>query len=260
MQEKVDLPFSVYSSAKEQHLLNVPIIKPLLICVLAGNKRLGLQNELICPAGNFFFLSNTPTIAMRNIPDDEEYFALLIEFDYTDFSCLEYQDSRREKYFHGSIDTALKYTLQQFVEWSAFSPYGIWHLRRQEILQLLFHSGFKQVGAIMEPPTVSHKLHTIIRANIENDLSTEALSSMLTMSESSLRRKLNAEGSSLQTIKDRVKLGHGLHLIQTTPDAISHIAEKCGYASQSRFTEKFKQRFNITPTELRKTRMRDLGE
>ncbi len=33
-----DLPFSVYTSLKEQQLLNVPIIKPLLIIVLSGEK------------------------------------------------------------------------------------------------------------------------------------------------------------------------------------------------------------------------------
>ena len=31
--EKHALPFSVYSSIKEQHLFNVPIVKPLLIVV-----------------------------------------------------------------------------------------------------------------------------------------------------------------------------------------------------------------------------------
>jgi AraC-like DNA-binding protein len=35
------------------------------------------------------------------------------------------------------------------------------------------------------------------------------------------------------------------------------VAERCGYQSQSRFTDKFKQFFGVTPTELRKTRMRD---
>jgi len=262
VQEKEKLPFSVYSSAKAQHILNVPVIRPLLIFVLAGYKRLGVQNEITCSAGNFIFLSNTPTITMRNIPDDSEYFALLIEFDYADFECLKQRNSRSEKYFQGPINLTMEFTLQQLVEWSAFSSEDIWSLRRQEVLQILLHLGFGHVCTIMEPPALSHKVHTIVSANIENDLGADFISSMLAMSESTLRRKLSAEGSSLKMIKDRVRvrLGHGLHLVQTSLDPIGRIAEQCGYSSQSRFTDKFKQLFAITPTELRKTRMRGLGE
>ena len=57
IKEKRELPFSVYSSIKEQKLLNVPIVKPLLIIVLNGDKKLGKDNELICHAGDFIFLS-----------------------------------------------------------------------------------------------------------------------------------------------------------------------------------------------------------
>jgi len=97
------LPFSVYRSFKEQHMLNVPVIKPLFIAVLSGNKELGAEGELLCPAANFVFLSNTPTISMRNILSDSEYYALLIEFDYADFDCLEHRTSRGNTYFKGKL-------------------------------------------------------------------------------------------------------------------------------------------------------------
>ncbi|WOD08373.1 AraC family transcriptional regulator [Marinomonas sp. GJ51-6] len=241
-------------------MLNVPVIKPLLIFVLSGNKSLGSKDEIHCPSGSFVFLSNTPEIAMRNVPNDVNYFALLIEFEYSDFDCLKHRTVNTDTYFQGQIEPMLEQTLQQFVEWSAFSPPDMWYLRRQEILQVLLSLGFDQVEGIMEPPTLSHKVYTIIREQISSDLGAEAVSSMLGMSESSLRRKLSAEGSHFQGIKDKVKLGYGLHLIQTSFSPIGLIAEKCGYASQSRFTEKFKQLFGITPTALRKTRVSVLGE
>ena len=108
--------------------------------------------------------------------------------------------------------------------------------------------------------TLSHKVHTIISSNIASDFSADALSSQLAMSEPTLRRKLRSEGNSIQSIKDRAKLGYGLHLVQTTFESIGQIAEQCGYSSQSRFTEKFSQLFGVTPTELRKTRMSESGE
>lgn len=75
------------------------------------------------------------------------------------------------------------------------------------------------------------------------------------MSESTLRRKLKSELTSVQEIKDKTRQGLALHLLQTTQYSIGIIAEKCGYQSQSRFTERFKKHFGLTPSDLRKTKM-----
>ena len=254
------LPFSVYRSVEEQRMLNVPVVKPLLILVLSGSKKLGVGSDVNCPSGSFVFLSNMPNVAMRNIPNNVEYFALLIEFDYSDFSAFEYKRGGTDTYFHGPIEPSLEFSLLQFVEWAAVSPPGLWHLRRQEILHVLASLGYDQVNSVMKPPTLSHEVYTIIQANLTKDLDSNAISSMLAMSDSTLRRKLNAEGDNLQAIKDRAKLGHGLHLVQTSEQPIGLIAEQCGYSSQSRFTDKFKQLFNITPTALRKTILSDSGK
>ena len=40
------LPFSLYASVKEQHILNVPIHKPLLIMVLSGRKQIGKEFDI----------------------------------------------------------------------------------------------------------------------------------------------------------------------------------------------------------------------
>ena len=257
IKEKTTLPFSVYSSVKEQQIFNVPVIKPLLICILDGCKKLGYQGEVDCPPGSFIFLSNNPNIDMRNIPSDNEYFALLIEFSDRDFDCLEHQTHNNGLHFQGVIETTLENTLQQFVEWSVFAPSDIWHIRRQEILQTLMYLGYKEVCGAMVSPSISHRLHTLISKDIAANLGAAQLASMLAMSESTLRRKLHDEGSSVQSIKENVKLGYGLHLVQSSDTSIGHIAEQCGYSSQSRFTEKFKQLFGVTPTELRKTKLRD---
>jgi AraC-like DNA-binding protein len=251
------LPFSVYSSVREQRLVNVQIIKPLLICVLDGRKKLGSEGEIDCPAGSFIILSNRPGIEMRNIPSGSEYFALLIEFEYKDFDCLPPRQGRTEPFIQGAISPAFRQTLLQFVEWSAFAPQAMWPVRRRELLQFLYHSGYVQLSAVNEPPSLSHKVHGIICADLANDVNADVLASRLAVSEATLRRKLAAEGTSIQAIKDKARLSLGLHLVQTTFDPIGRVAERCGFQSQSRFTDKFKQFFGVTPTELRKTRMID---
>lgn len=252
-----ELPFSVYTCLKEQKILNVPIINPVLIFILSGVKELGKAEKIICPTGSFVFLTNSPTINMRNIPKKQEYFALLIELESQDFNFIKEQPTKPKKYIRGDIDLILENTLQQFIEWSLYAPIDMWSHRRQEILRVLHHLGYKDVCANKETTTVSEKLREIVSKNISSALSTNFLCEQLAMSESTLRRKLKHERTSVQEIKNQVKLSHALHLVQSTIEPIGYIAEKCGYQSQSRFTEKFKQLFRVTPSQLRKTQMDD---
>jgi AraC-like DNA-binding protein len=262
------LPFSVYSSVKEQHLLNVPIVKPLFIAVLDGDKVLGKAGEIVCHAGDFIFLSDSPAINMRNIPKKNEYFALLIEFDHEDFAgiSIENVDNSEEKqplsrdFSVGVISLGLEKCLQQFVEWSLYSPSTIWSLRKKELLLLLCHMGHPDILAMAASHKLGQKVSAMLNAQPSLDVSLPTLCQQLGMSESTLRRKLNAEGTTVQAIKDQVKLGFGLHLLQTTKHSIVFIAEQCGYQSQSRFTSRFKGRFGLTPSELRKTKLTDQGE
>lgn len=247
-----NIPFSVYSSVKEQHIFNVPIIKPLLIFILGGSKVLG--GEMICKKNTFIFLSNTPNIEMRNIPDHEDYFAILIEFEYDDFDQFKRKENSNKKHIHGDIDSTLEKTLKQYIDYAEFSIAETWHHRRKELLQIIYLLGYQEVSSIAAHPSVGHQLFNIIKENIVDDVGSRALAKRLLMSESTLRRKLKLEGTSVKEIKNRAKLGHGLHLIQTTMDPIGIIANNCGYDSQSRFTDKFKQMFGLTPSSLRKTR------
>ncbi len=218
-----------------------------------GTKRLGKNDEIVCPSGNFIFLSNTANIDMRNTPD-KEYFAILIEFEYCNFHQFKNRKTGHKKYFQGKIDSTLKKALQQYMEWSILSPSQLWSHRKEEMLHLLYLSGHKDVESIMEHPSLSHKLHDLISEDISHHWNIENLTARLAISESTLRRRLRSEGTDIKHVINRAKLGHGLHLVQTTMDSIGRIAELCGYHNQSHFSIKFKQLFGMTPTELRKTR------
>lgn len=251
--KNIHLPYSVYSSTKEQRILNAPIIKPLLVFVLAGVKQIGSECEVHCTAGHFLFLSNTSSINMRNIPGDE-YVAVLIEFEFTDFDQFSDRVGNQQQYFLGKIDDVLTRYLKQLIHWSSIAPTEVLHFRRKELLQLLYASGYKEVSRLVGHPTLSHHLHELISTNFSKNWNTTCIASQLAVSESTLRRKLKSEGTSIKEIIRKAKLGYGLHLIQTTMEPIGHIAGRCGYSSQSKFTHKFKSLFGVTPTELRKTR------
>jgi AraC-like DNA-binding protein len=252
-----ELPFSVYRSVHEQKLLNVPIAKPLLIVVISGDKVLGENNEIICHSGQFVFLSDSPSINMRNIPKNNAYFALLIEFNYEDFEDVPSSDAKKSDYFIGETTLALKKCLQQFIESADWAPEKILSIRKKEILMLLSYLGHTDVVSMMGKQKISHRLHDLFHTKNFHDVTMHHICQHLAMSESTLRRKLILEGTSVQDIKDRARLGFGLHLLQTTGESIGIIAEKCGYHSQSRFTDRFKAHFGLTPSGLRKTKVTD---
>ena len=103
----LNLPFAVYSAYQEQKITNVPISKPLLIIVLSGYKELGKTENIKCEAGSFIFLSNSASIDMRNIPNQEEYFAFLIEFDFDDFKDLPNPSGTSKKFVQGQLNALL---------------------------------------------------------------------------------------------------------------------------------------------------------
>lgn len=258
--KKHNLPFSAYTSVKEQILVNVPLVNPTLIFVLNGQKKLGREGSKVCNNGEFVFFSGGVDIDMRNIPANSEYFALLIEFAHEDFSGIEAtMDSNtipgsNNNYFIGKIHENLEQLLQQFIQWSLWAPAEIWALRRREILQVINHLGYSGVSSMAGPPSLSRRVYQLLRDHVADDVTAENICNSLSMSESTLRRRLKQEKTTFQTLKDNVTLGQGLHLLQSSRHAIGYIAAECGYQSQSRFSQRFKEKFGMTPSELRKTR------
>ncbi|MDO7376825.1 helix-turn-helix transcriptional regulator [Acinetobacter baumannii] len=251
----LNLPFAVYSAYQEQKITNVPISKPLLIIVLSGFKELGKTENIKCVAGSFIFLANSSSIDMRNIPDQEEYFALLIEFDFEDFNDLPQNAGTSQNYVQGQLNPLLESALHQFIDFSLVAPPSAFKFRKRELLELIYYSGYTAIAKLNMNKSLSERVQTLISYHLSTELTAEFIAAQLFMSSSTLRRKLKSEGNSIQDIRNRVRLGHGLHLIQTTNNSIGDIAFECGYQSQSRFTEQFKNLFGITPRELRKTKM-----
>ncbi|CAH9061788.1 HTH-type transcriptional activator RhaR [Pseudoalteromonas holothuriae] len=251
-------PFSVYHSYFEQKLLDVPITKPLLIIILQGSKALGHTQQMYCQQ-QFIFLANSLNIDMRNIPDNDAYHALLIEFEPSDFDVFTgYQSVTKEvSYFSGQVCARFESCLTQFIQSSLWASNDIFTMRKREILWFLKELGFNDVLSIKPHTSLGHKVHELLQQSPQLHMSVSQLCRTLAMSESSLRRKLKFEGTSIQIIKDRTRMAQGLHLLQTKQYTIGHVASLCGFDSQSKFTEKFKKHFGLTPSALLRTKMKD---
>ncbi|WP_244639381.1 helix-turn-helix transcriptional regulator [Aureimonas endophytica] len=96
-----------------------------------------------------------------------------------------------------------------------------------------------------------------VRRLIEVDLSRPwrqpEVAAHFAMSEATFRRWLARSGFGFSRILSNTRLERGLALLQTTAVPVSRIALECGFKTPSHFSEAFRERFGITPRQIRST-------
>ncbi len=106
------------------------------------------------------------------------------------------------------------------------------------------------------PPAPARSLAAQVRQHLATDLAApwtaETLARALQISPATLRRRLRAEGCAFQDILRDLRLGSGLHLLQTTRWPVASVAEAVGYRSASRFARRFHDRFALSPGAVRR--------
>ncbi|MCE1181126.1 MAG: helix-turn-helix transcriptional regulator [Rhodocyclales bacterium] len=119
----------------------------------------------------------------------------------------------------------------------------------QEMLLLLAERGLG-----FPPPqslSWSDRVYRLVGQRPDAPWTSEMIAQAFHMSSSSLQRRLAEEGSSLGRCVRDVRLETALTLLQSSQLAIAEIAARCGYASHSRFSAAFRERFGYTPSHLR---------
>jgi AraC-like DNA-binding protein len=109
---------------------------------------------------------------------------------------------------------------------------------------------------LLNPETYPHT-RLIRKALTARDLSTgfpnfETLARSLNISHQHLWRKLNAEGTSYQQIKNRLRLDTAVHFLINTHLSIHEIADKVGYTSERPFYRMFTLWTGMSPGEYRR--------
>lgn len=66
-------------------------------------------------------------------------------------------------------------------------------------------------------------------------------------------RKLRQEGVQYREVLAEVRLNHALRLMQEGHNNVAMIASLCGYQSEGRFSQRFKDKFGISPKGYVKT-------
>jgi AraC-like DNA-binding protein len=81
----------------------------------------------------------------------------------------------------------------------------------------------------------------------------EDVAERFAMSRATLIRKLKLEGMQYREVLAEVRLSHALFLMQNGQQNVTMLAQSCGYQSEGRFSQRFKGKFGLSPSEYIKT-------
>lgn len=253
----------VHSCYLQQRISAVAFRSPAALLVLAGRKEMQIgDNRYVARSGEMLMVPADTETWLAKVPDEKTgcYQGLGIRFDLDilDLFQRNYGDSL------DSWDVAPKWSvaapkkliswLTDWLRWSREYPAArqVQRHRLIEFLLLLAQNGLAGNLLMARNPSWRQRVAQLIRVNPAHEWRISEVCRQIGISESSLRRKLSLEESSFRQILEEARLMAGLSLIQETSLPIGRVADAVGYQSQSRFTERFKLRFDVTPSELRK--------
>ena len=248
-----------------QKLREIPIYYPSIVLVLSGNKQIILnEQEQKIPAGNILLLPAEFSLWMENQPDTQQgvFLSLAISFSpqvldsFYKIYPQQITSSKTQIIWQAKAPENVLLAMQQWFQWCQQHPIDdtIATHRQLEILLLLAQAGLVNNLLYAKHPQWKTRVAQIINMNLSHAWKIQEIAEKLNVSESTLRRHLQNESSNFREILEENRLVAGLSLLQETHWTIQQIAQVVGYQSQSRFCDRFKQRFGMTPSALKKTR------
>lgn len=242
-------------------LNSLVLSKSCLTLVMEGHKDLlHATTEETIHAGGFGFFPVGQHISCANIPSENgEYLALCLGFDVELLERVRRKvpvevrapEGRSEEETIADTERLLV-SLETFLRLLPEENDPTLPLMQQEqIVYLLWKLGVRVFN-------VQHRLITHIRSLVEDQpdhpWSAQALASTLHMTERTLRRQLEKLGTSTSELVRLSRLHRGLDLLMRKNVRVGEVALACGYTSQSRFAERFREQFGIPPGDVLATR------
>ncbi len=101
------------------------------------------------------------------------------------------------------------------------------------------------------PVGLADRIRQLVAQDLAHDWTAPELALALATSEATLRRRLAAAGTGLSRLLTDLRMNRALGLLQCTDLPVAVIALEVGYASPSRFALRFRERFGLSPRDVR---------
>jgi AraC-like DNA-binding protein len=256
--------YGVICCRRKQRIHRVPLLQPSLIMVLSGQKTVSNGDKIDdCRPGQFLGLPAPASFDMVNEPDERihQYLALCIPFEaglverflqlYPGLTLGDHKKGAIPIKGNDTLYAAVLHFLQ--IADAPGQDRDLLEHRLLEILLCLVKYSAASHMLLSMSDQWRQRLASLLMTDPAKAWRAQDVCRLLAVSQSTLHRNLRQENASFQSVLDEVRLGHGLLLVQMTQLPIGRIAANCGYQSASRFSARFRQRFDLTPSQLRKT-------
>lgn len=255
---------SRFEACQKQSLHQVPLVSPTLIVVRQGEKRVYNGRDVVrLPAGKAVLLPAGVTPQMENIPANGRYLADIFAPPRS------WVERFRQQYGHlltelphpqdasFTPDARLETALQACYG-NPSQPDAAWHSARLELAwhQVILEMVRLQVAAslfVASSQPVADRLRELLNFSPSQAWQASKIARQWGMSPATLRRRLQAEGTSFSQLLQESRMARALGLLMTTPAPIGEIAWQCGYEAIPAFSHAFKKHYGISPSELRAT-------
>ncbi|WP_308776386.1 helix-turn-helix transcriptional regulator [uncultured Bilophila sp.] len=228
---------------------NINLSDSCLTLILSGRKLLpGKQPDgaLTLPSGTLVHFPAGESISCTNIPENGEYLALTLAFAKETLFRVHQRTAdaqRREP----APEPLLPATLERFLDALRLGDPVLAEMQQEQILYLLWKAGMDVFS--FQDEMIS-RIRGLVEAEPCRKWTSESLADALCMSERTLRRHLGKSGTTSAELVRMSRLHVGLSLLQRRGMRVGEVARECGYESQSRFAERFRERFGLNPAEV----------
>ncbi len=242
----------------------MPMMQPCIMAVVTGRKELATSSRtvtaedgemILVPGGSRYWLGNYPS------DRDSLYCGLGLRFSAAALEHFRQIYGKRlggralSPVWHAPMPAVVQRALLQWLELGPKETRdpALDEHRQVEMLLLLAQAGLTGNLLLDDHPSWRLRASQYMAIDPARPWQMRDVCRHLGVSETSLRRHLKDEATSFRETLEELRLGFGLSLVLETSWSIGRISEAVGYQSQSRFGERFKQRFGTTPTALRRT-------
>lgn len=240
-------------AAQRYRLSTLTVPSDLLVAVIAGRKVLHASGRTItAPQGHAALIARGTQWDVVNDPQGQrQYEAWVLAFE--DDLVREFEQQTVGQVVRSAqvvqLDDDLLSALQRTLPADRTVSSALQRHRSLEVMLMLAEKGWR--FAPSQEFSWSERIQGMVRQRPSQNWTVSALADAFCMSESSLRRRLaNCPFTLAELVRD-ARLQVALGMLQTTDMSVGEVAQHCGWASHSRFTAAFQQRWNVVPSVVR---------
>ncbi|WP_105901638.1 helix-turn-helix transcriptional regulator [Vibrio gangliei] len=249
---------TTFRAEQLQKLRNVRIHSPSIIQIMTGSKRLFWRESAIDVSHSELLLCEAyESLSFENLPQKGAFRSRVFSFyGLPSSSIIELSKSNS-----GVVKTpileasdALQVTLNALFSFNQQSMsqdtqyYWVQGLYQQLAELGVLHCLFADTNT-----TFSQRLSRYLAKNPSEEHYLDEVAQHFAISRSTMIRKLKQENTQYREVLTEVRLNHALDLMQKGHNNVAILALSCGYQSGGRFSQRFKDKFGLTPRDYIKT-------